>query len=232
MNQVTAFDKIGLARPERTRLIVAFTALAVVSAAVEIGAQYFGPRILVYILKPLTMVLIIIIAAAGVRDRNGYRNLIVAGLCCSLAGDVFLMLPTDQFVPGLLSFLIAHLFYIGAFRTRPSGLLSALCGVTCVLYGILMLWFLFPHLGDMKLPVSTYLVVILVMAWQALNRWAANSEAGARLAALGAILFVASDSMIAINRFYARFHLAELFILATYFSAQCLIALSIRRQSK
>lgn len=229
MNQEPAIDKAGRALQKRTRLIVALTALAAISAVVEIRAQYFGPRTIVYIFKPLTMVFIIVIAMmTGVRDRNGYRHLIVAGLCCSLVGDVFLMLPSDQFVPGLLSFLIAHLFYIAAFRTRPSGLSSIWCSVPCVGYGSLMLWFLFPRLGDMRMPVTIYLVVILVMVWQALNRWAVKRRAGAGLAALGAVLFVASDSLIAINRFHSRFHLAELLILATYFTAQWLIALSIQ----
>jgi uncharacterized membrane protein YhhN len=227
--QETAPDNARLALQKRSRLIVALTALAAISAAVEIEAQYFGPRTSVYIFKPMTMTLVIVIAGmAGVRGQKGYRNLIVAGLCCSLVGDVFLMLPSDRFVPGLLSFLIAHLFYIAAFRTRSSGLSPAWCGGACVGYGSLMLWFLFPYLGDMKLAVSIYLVVILVMVWQALNSWVTKRRTGAGLAALGAVLFVASDSMIAINRFYGRFHLAELLILATYFTAQCLIALSIR----
>lgn len=227
MIQITAIDKAGIALQERTRSIVALTALAAICAAVEIGGQYFGPRTIVYIFKPLTMVFIIVIALIRVCEFKGYRNLIVAALCCSLIGDVFLMLPSDQFVPGLLSFLIAHLFYLAAFRTRPSGLPSAWCGLACVAYGSLMLWFLFPYLGNMKLPVSIYLVVILLMAWQALSRWVANPHPRAVLAALGAILFVASDSMIAISRFYGRFRLADLLILATYFVAQWLIALSV-----
>ncbi len=136
------------------------------------------------------------------------------------------MLPSDQFVPGLLSFLIAHLFYIAAFRSRIAGSTSARNALACVVYGSFMLWLLFPRLGDMKLPVSIYLLVILTMAWQALNRWAIAQSRGAMLAAVGAILFVASDSMIAFNRFFSPFRLAELLILATYFTAQWLIAVS------
>jgi uncharacterized membrane protein YhhN len=231
VNQVTASDKAGLALQKRTRLIVALTALAAISAAVEIEAQYFGPRTIVYIFKPLTMIFIIVIALIMVSEFKGYRKLVVAALCCSLVGDVFLMLPSDQFVPGLVSFLIAHFFYIAAFRARPSGLPSALSGLACVVYGSLMLLFLFPHLGAMKLPVSIYLVVILVMVWQALSGWVTKRRAGAGLAALGAVLFAASDSMIAVDRFTGGFRLAELLILATYFTAQCLIALSIRRRA-
>jgi uncharacterized membrane protein YhhN len=216
---------------ERDSRFITLTILAGISAAVDIAAQYLGPRILVYLFKPLTMILIITIALAGrVHERKDYRRLIVAGLCCSLAGDVFLMLPSDQFIPGLLSFLIAHLFYIAAFKTRPSGLASTLYAAALIAYGSLIFWFLFPHLGEMKLPVTIYLLVILTMAWQALSRWTEKSEPGAAFAAIGAILFVASDSMIAIDRFYDRFRLAEFLILATYFSAQWLIALSVVRE--
>ena len=90
MNQETAFDDRSLAVKNRARLIVALTALAAISAAVEIGVQYFSPRTIVYIFKPLTMVFIIVIALIRVCEFKGYRNLVVA--FGSLAGDVFLML--------------------------------------------------------------------------------------------------------------------------------------------
>ncbi len=159
--------------------------------------------------------------------RDSYRYLIVAGLCFSLAGDILLMLSSDQFVFGLVSFLVAHIFYIGAFSTRPKTLLSIWIGLACVAYGCLMLWFLFPNLGDLKLPVSIYVAVVLLMAWQAQCRWAEERGQGTALAAIGAILFVASDSMIAIDRFNGRFRSAGVLIMTTYFTAQLLIALSV-----
>ena len=226
--EITRSEPTGV--QQSSRLIIVFTVLAAISAAVDIAAQYFGPPTVVYIFKPLTMVFVIAIAAVGAAGQpNGYRYLIITGLCCSIVGDVFLMLPSDRFVPGLLSFLIAHLLYIAAFRSRTREVSLAWPAVACASYGILMLWFLFPNLGDMKLPVSIYLIVILVMAWQALNWWAMNGQAGSAFAALGAVLFVASDSIIAINRFQGRVRFSDVLIMATYFSAQWLIALSIYR---
>ena len=62
------------------------------------------------------MVFIILIAVqASFNNLSRYAGFILAGLVFSLAGDVFLMLPSDQFMAGLVSFLIAHLFYIAAF---------------------------------------------------------------------------------------------------------------------
>jgi uncharacterized membrane protein YhhN len=207
------------------------TGLAAITTAIDIEAVYFGPGTNVYIFKPLTTALIIAIALTVAGERRGYRRLIVAGLCFSLVGDVLLMLPSDQFVPGLLSFLIAHLLYTAAFKSRIKGSASARNALACVVYGGFMLWLLFPRLGDMKLPVSIYLLVILTMAWRALNRWAITQSRGAMFAAVGAIVFVASDSMIAFNRFFSPFRLAELLILMTYFTAQWLIAISVAWES-
>ena len=211
----------------RSRSPIILTTLAFVSGTIEIAAQCLDSPTLVYIFKPLAMIYIIGIALIGVSESLSYRRLVVAGLAFSLVGDVLLMLPTDQFVPGLVSFLIAHLLYIAAFRTRPMVRLSGLLGLGCVAYGCVMLWLLFPYLRDMKLPVSIYLIVILSMVWQALSRWAVTRTRPALLAALGATIFVLSDSMIAINRFYGRFRLADPLIMLTYFVAQWLIARSV-----
>ena len=98
--------------------------------------------------------------------------------------------------------------------------------VILVLYGTLMLRLLWPHLGKLKAPVSVYVAAILLMVWQALNRWMATGDAGSALALAGALLFVASDSALAWNRFKAEFKSAQVVVLGTYFAAQWLIALS------
>jgi uncharacterized membrane protein YhhN len=209
-------------------LVIGLTILALISAALHIRAESVGPRRNVYLFKPLTMVWIILMAlAAGSPVSSFYQDMIVAGLVCSLLGDIFLMLPGDQFVPGLLSFLAAHLCYIAAFTSgaaRPFALWYAL---PFLVYGAIMLRVLFPHLKGMKLPVIIYLLVILVMAWLSLGRWMETGQAGSALAFMGAALFVASDSILALDRFGGRIRRAHLYILSTYFTAQWLIALSV-----
>lgn len=208
-------------------LVVALTIMAGVSAALHILAEYRGPRRNVYIFKPLTMLLIIGIALSA--PSSLYKHLIVAGLLFSLAGDIFLMLPKDRFIPGLVSFLIAHLFYIAAFSfdgallARPS--LPAAIGL--LLYGGLMLRLLLPTLGKMKLPVVVYMLVILLMVWQATNRCLNMWTTASLLAFAGACLFAASDSVLALNRFRRSFRSAQFLVLTTYFTAQWLIALSV-----
>jgi len=91
-------------------LTAILTLLAILSASLHIRAEYYGPRYHVYLFKPLTMVFILLIVVqAGWPDFSLHKVAILAGLVCSLAGDVFLMLPSDRFVAGLVSFLLAHL---------------------------------------------------------------------------------------------------------------------------
>lgn len=165
-----------------------------------------------------------------------YRRAVLAGMLLSCAGDIALMLPMDAFVPGLLAFLLAHLCYIVAFRDglrAGRGLLAAavLLGAVAVL-NVMGLW---PHLpAPMRTPVMAYVVVLASMAVLALARvWARPQAAepepcSARWAAAGALLFVASDSLLAWDRFAGGLPLASLLVLSTYYAAQYAIARSVR----
>jgi uncharacterized membrane protein YhhN len=184
--------------------------LAAVSAFLHIRAEYGGARHQVYIFKPLTITFIILIVIlAGTPDPSRYRLAIVAGLICSLAGDIFLMLPSDRFVAGLLSFLGAHLFYVAAFTSEIGFRFSLWSSIPAAILGVFMLAFLLPYLGKMKL-----------------ERWTYTGQRVAMLAFFGAVFFLVSDSALAINRFRGQYKSAPALILGTYFAAQCLIALS------
>lgn len=206
-------------------MLVGLTIMAAVSAALHIFAEYRGPRRNVYIFKPLVVAFIIMIALQS--QPSVYQRLILAGLLLSLAGDIFLMLPQDKFMQGLISFLLAHLFYIAAFTLDGARRPLFLTALPLLLYGGLMLRVLFYSLGRMKAPVIIYMLVILLMVWQAANRWVNLNETDRLLAFTGACLFAASDSLLALNRFRRAFKSAQLLILTTYFLAQWLIALSV-----
>jgi uncharacterized membrane protein YhhN len=136
------------------------------------------------------------------------------------------MLPQDRFIPGLVSFLAAHVFYIAAFMRESGRALSFYTLIPFVIYGCLMLRALWPHLGKMRLPVLAYMLAILLMGWAAAGRRMLTEQPGSLLAFLGAILFIASDSALALDKFKGHFRSAQLLILSTYFTAQWLIALS------
>lgn len=201
--------------------------LIAVSTLLTIIGKY-RHRGLLYVFKPLTIALIIALAwTHGSATPDRYFWLIMAGLVFSAAGDVFLMLPRDRFVPGLVSFLIAHLLYIAAF-SEPAGLFAAPLLALPFLAGAgIMLWVLLPKTGTLKIPVIVYALALAMMGWQSATRWQALSDTASLYAMLGAILFMISDALLAFNRFAKPFRAAEALLLTTYFAAQTLIALSV-----
>jgi len=208
-------------------LVAILTVLAFFSALLTILAAYQKRQLTHYLFKPLTMVFIISIALLSKNPVSPfYRWAIIIGLIFSLAGDIFLMLPEDRFIPGLLSFLCAHIFYMVAFTRESGHALSLWTLIPFLIYGGLMLRLLSAHLGKIRLAVLIYMLVILSMGWTAAGRRLLTEQEGSLPAFLGAILFIASDSLLAVDKFKGRFRSAQLLILTTYFTAQWLIALS------
>ncbi len=208
--------------------VIILTILALVAMILTIFAAYQGWRLTHYLFKPLTVVFIILIALEPNHPTSSfYRYTILAGLLFSLAGDIFLMLPRDRFfIHGLISFFIAHFFYVAAF-TYESGLdLPGWSMGLFLIYGMVMMRVLWPHLGEMRAPVLAYVLAILLMGWTATSRWMLTEQPGSLLAMLGALLFIASDSLLALDKFKGRFRSAQLLIFSTYAIAQWLIALS------
>jgi uncharacterized membrane protein YhhN len=210
--------------------LIVLSLLAAVSGALHIRSEYQGPRALVYVCTPLTTTALIAIACLAPGSPPApYRELIVLGLIFSLAGDIFLMLPSDRFLPGLASFLVAHLLYIAAFSQSEGFQLSLLALAPFAFASAALLRLLWPHLAGMKLPVTLYVVVSVTMGWQAAAQWSSVGETWALLALVGAILFTLSDAALALNRFRAPFPAAQVTILTSYYLAQWLIALSVSR---
>jgi uncharacterized membrane protein YhhN len=203
-----------------------------------IGASLHGDgRWLHWLAKPATTLLIAGVAWQ-VHDpaQPFYRRAVLAGMLLSCVGDIALMLPMDAFVPGLVAFLLAHLCYIVAFRDglrAGRGLFAAavLLGAFAVL-NVMGLW---PHLpAPMRIPVLAYVVVLASMAVLALARlWRSTrpdpvEARSVRWAAAGALLFVASDSLLAWDRFADGLPLASLLVLSSYYAAQYAVARSVK----
>ena len=206
-----------------TRLIL--TILAIISASIHIWGEYQGPDFLIYIFKPLTMVLIISIALLAKKPPSSkYKYAIIAGLLFSMAGDIFLMLPVDLFIVGLVSFLIAQLIYTYAFRSGRPFRFKLIAILPFLIFGVLIFVILLPGLNGMAVPVAAYILVIMTMAWQAWDQWDEKRARWALLAFIGALLFVVSDSLLAVNKFGEPFAAARALTLTTYYSAQWLIS--------
>jgi sterol desaturase/sphingolipid hydroxylase (fatty acid hydroxylase superfamily)/uncharacterized membrane protein YhhN len=150
---------------------------------------------------------------------------LIAALLGSLAGDVFLMFP-GFFVPGLVVFLLAHLAYI-ALLQRDAPLFASprawlgVGGVAVLVYAVLWSGGL-P--AGLRAPVAVYVLAIAAMAALAIGR-AQRLGGAAWLVALGAACFLFSDATLAINRFVAPLPHAPVWVLGSYYAAQCLIVI-------
>ena len=155
------------------------------------------------------LVALVITAADGSRQRQ-----IVAALVFSAVGDVSLELGCFTF--GLAAFLVGHLFYLMVFwrAIRPSRS-NSLPILGLLVYGVAIITWLHPYLGEMKLAVYLYMAVITSMAAVALL-----GQNNHPLVGLGALMFVVSDSLIAINRFIEPFEGARYGIMVLYYLAQ------------
>jgi len=212
---------------ERWRIL----GLSVVILVTAIAAIWGGSRHVIYVAKPLTTCLILLLAltAPGVLV-NRYKLAVGVGLLWSLAGDVFLMLPGDYFLPGLGSFFVAHLAYLVALTSGAR--LAARWEPFLVAAGLeaVLLPLIWPGVPvGLRLPVTAYATVLLVMAAQASTRALVVANRMAWAAAVGAVFFVASDSLLALRRFRPGFVCPGWSILVTYYLAQWLIALSVGR---
>ena len=193
---------------------------------------YLKNDILVYVAKPLIVItLIFYFLSATWKFENGLMKIIAMALTFSWLGDVVLMFDSfnkNVFLIGLLAFLFAHLVYIRFFslvRMEEKIKLKPGLILLVVVYYSGLIFLLFNDLHEMKIPVMVYGIVISIMFLLALHMlFIKNKEAG-RLMMLGALLFIFSDSILAINKFYEPFEYAGIAIMLTYGIAQLLITL-------
>lgn len=197
------------------------------SAGFAVAGAYQKSRFTHYAFKPLTMVLIISLAwdrANG--SSNSYGYLILTGLVFGLIGDILLMLPKSRLRQGMAAFAAGHILYIIALAERTRVLsLPALAALGA--WGVAVFLFLRPGLGRMGLPVAAYVAIAVLMAWLAVGRHLTLQESKSAFAMAGGLLFLFSDSVNGVKRFRKSFRSAEVIVLAPYFAAQLLIALSI-----
>jgi len=180
-----------------------------------------------YIFKPLIIPALCAWFFFQTRETGtSLKKWIVAALFFSWAGDILLMfVPRDEvfFLAGLASFLLAHIFYILFFhftRLREGVQSRVWLLLPVVLYYVVFISWLSPWLDDMKIPVRVYGIVISFMWMLALHMLFIRHRKAGRWMAAGAFLFVVSDSLLAVNKFYTAFEGAGELIMLTYGLAQ------------
>jgi uncharacterized membrane protein YhhN len=169
------------------------------------------------------------------------RKILLTGLFFSWIGDIVLLfadIAEIYFILGLVCFLIAHLSYCVLFNKQITGEIHfnrLLFGVGSLLiagYLIGMVSFLMPKLGDLKIPVIVYAAVISTMVLFAFNGYLIWKKPGALYIFLGSMVFVVSDSILAINKFHTAIERSSFFIMLTYLVAQYLIVMGIIKLNK
>ncbi|HDY82525.1 MAG TPA: lysoplasmalogenase [Halieaceae bacterium] len=176
---------------------------------------------------PLKALPILILVGVAWRELQGrVRLLMAAALVLSACGDILLEL--NLFAPGLGSFLVAQLCYARHFFSRRgTGGLPYLRLALVLLLPLAVSGQVLPETGDLMVPVAVYMTAITVM-----GLGAALHHKPSALLFTGALLFIASDCMIGINRFVMPFSTARHAIMLTYYLGQLLILWGVLTSEK
>ena len=205
------------------------------AATLDWYAVYKGWKKLEYFLKPITMVFLFgwLFTATGF---TGIALWFAIGLVLSLAGDIFLMLPNEQFIAGLVAFLLAHIAYVIGFN--PSLPPLTVVGVVFAVIVVLIGWQLYRNIAAglakqgktaLQKPVLAYTVVISLMQISALMTllradWSFNA---ALTVSIGAALFMLSDAILAWNKFVNPIKNGRVMNMAAYHLGQIILIVGV-----
>ena len=196
----------------------------------EDAAWYFKPFLLPFL-----------ILAVYVHERFITKKVLLTALTLSWIGDIILMFADKgelYFIAGLIAFLLSHISYIILFSKQLKIYLKKSkiifwIGVTAIaFYLIVMMLILLPGLGDLKIPVFVYALTISIMLLFALKGFLNWQKPASIYILIGAIIFVASDSILAFDKFYAPLQYSSFLIMTTYLLAQYLIVIGILKLNK
>ena len=193
----------------------------------DIAGIQINNELIQWISKPLILPFLFLYFYSAIHSvSSSLIKWIYLALFFSWAGDVLLMFQGENelfFLLGLSAFLLAHIFYILFFhfvriREKIAGNGWFLLGI--VIYYSVLMRKLSPYLEALTIPVRVYGLVISIMLLMAMHMTALPVKKTGWTMLAGAALFVLSDSVLAINKFYQAFDLAGLVIMLTYGAAQ------------
>jgi uncharacterized membrane protein YhhN len=212
-----------------------FLFLFILASVGQIISTLIEYPLLGMICKPALMITLGFYYWSSQKQKQEPVTLSVAmAIIFSCLGDVLLMLQKSNqnyFMFGLGAFLFAHLFYIFSYKqyrreesgNELQGLQRIRFALPIVLAGTGLVTILYSRLGDLRIPVLLYAGVLTYMVLVALFRFGRTNATSFAMVFSGAILFMMSDSLIAINKFLEPLSNAEFWIMITYISAQFLI---------
>lgn len=189
-----------------------------------------------YIAKPaivMSLMFLFIKTSGGI--SKSIKRITILALGFSVLGDILLMFVNQSphfFTLGLVAFLLAHVMYILVFLRHRNKQKSIIVFIILLLvYALGLFYLLKDGLGDMLIPVIVYMIVILSMATSAFMRKGIVNTNSYNLVFIGAIFFMISDSILALNKFYQPIPFSNISIMLTYALAQFLIVLGILKNT-
>lgn len=188
-----------------------------------------GIPVLVYLTKPLCLILLMLASIMNREKLSQFFPTFFLALFFSLLGDIFLMLPGDVFIPGLLAFLTAHVFFIVCFFGLDKEEPAVINLVFLIGYAALVVPRVLAASGSLKVPVFAYMLCLLAMAQVASSR-ASSRKRGSGMLVWGAWLFVLSDSLLGWDKFVGTIPFRDVLVLGSYFLAQLLLFLGFRNR--
>ncbi|MFT4629503.1 MAG: putative membrane protein YhhN [Arenicella sp.] len=197
--------------------------LIAISACAAIVSQLLGQYLAFSILKPLTSVLVILLVVVYRQDKSSLTSIVIIGLIACLGGDV-LLLDESLFAYGLSSFVLAHLLFTYLFYSLAKGRMNYAPLIALLLFAACFYSILLPKLTELTIPVAVYQLCISVMCWQGINLYLSRRDQVGRWLCIAGLLFVFSDTIIAVNKFLIPFELSGPVILLSYWLSIALIA--------
>lgn len=165
-------------------------------------------------------------------EKFAQKKTLLVALIFSWLGDVLLLFVSINslfFNLGLIAFLLAHWTYIYLFLKIKDNKTSIfnryLILILIYLFGFIYL--LWNSLREMKIPVMIYALVISAMLFIVIQLHLSAKQKGTKIMVWGAIFFVLSDSILAVNKFHSPIYLSSFWIMSTYLTAQFLLVFGI-----
>ncbi|MCD8406093.1 lysoplasmalogenase [Tenacibaculum dicentrarchi] len=199
-------------------------------AILDVYAVITQHKSLEIICKPLLMTSLVIVYLVSLKKGEKANFWLVSALFFSFWGDVFLLDKTNYFVFGLGSFLVTHIMYIKMtvnFLRKTAVVKIVKSGIIFVALFVTIFLLIKDNLGEMLVPVLVYGTAISGFGTCALLNYQQEKSTENTVLLLGAILFIASDSGIALNNFYSPKHFFDIAIIILYVLAQFLIVKAI-----
>ena len=198
-----------------------------------------GREDIAWFLKPFLLPFLIV--AVYLHDHFPSKKILLIALTLSWIGDIILLFADKgelYFIGGLIAFLFSHIFYILLFNKQlkiylKKSKITYWIGITLIIiYLIGMMAILMPNLGELLIPVFVYAMTISIMLLFALKGFLNWQKPANSYILIGAIIFVASDTILAFNKFYTAIQYSSFLIMATYLTAQYLIVIGILKLNK